>query len=110
MYCNHCGKEIDEMSIVCIFCGVPTGRPNPAAASSAGVSSKDPNEPARGGFIALAIFVPVAGVALAIMNFIDGKKRAGKAYLITAIVSAAVTVTLCVTIYLLLMFYLLTGF
>ncbi len=24
MFCNHCGKEIDDKAIICVNCGVPT--------------------------------------------------------------------------------------
>lgn len=25
MYCNNCGKQIDDRAVVCVHCGVPTG-------------------------------------------------------------------------------------
>lgn len=24
MFCSHCGKEIDDRAVVCVYCGVPT--------------------------------------------------------------------------------------
>lgn len=24
MFCRHCGKEIDDKAVVCIYCGIPT--------------------------------------------------------------------------------------
>lgn len=24
MFCRHCGKEIDDKAVVCVYCGIPT--------------------------------------------------------------------------------------
>lgn len=43
------------------------------------------DEPANGGFIALSILIPIVGIIFGCVSMSDGKKRAGKAYLIAAL-------------------------
>jgi hypothetical protein len=45
---------------------------------------------ANGGFIALSIFFPIVGIILGIVEMSKGNKKAGKTYIITAIISWAV--------------------
>jgi len=93
MYCNNCGKEIDNEAIVCVYCKTPTGRPIPpqSVAPSAPITPVKPqynDEPPKVGFIILSLFVFVAGAILTATHFIDKKNRAAKAYLIATIISA----------------------
>lgn len=47
-------------------------------------------EKANGGFIALSFFFPIVGIILGIIDINKGNKKAGKTYIITAIISWAV--------------------
>ncbi len=31
MYCQNCGQEIDDKAVICVHCGVATGKPVPTA-------------------------------------------------------------------------------
>lgn len=94
MYCKNCGKEISDESSACVHCGAITGSPMPGAKSNpapAAAPVNDPNEPANVGLIILSVMVPLAGVVLGILQLNDGKKRAGKAYLMAAIITLGVS-------------------
>lgn len=93
MFCNNCGKEIDDEAIVCIHCKTPTGRPVPTpqvtpVAPSTPVRPQGYDDPPNPGLIVLSLFVFVAGIILTVTHFIDKKNRAAKAYLIATIISA----------------------
>ena len=45
---------------------------------------------ANGGFIALSFFFPIVGIILGIIDINKGNKKAGKTYIITALISWAV--------------------
>jgi hypothetical protein len=84
MICWKCGSTIDDRAAVCVHCGAAT----PLGMSiSQGVQKApgDPNEPANVGFIVLSIFVPMFGIIFGAVESGNGKKRAGKAYLISGI-------------------------
>jgi peptidoglycan/LPS O-acetylase OafA/YrhL len=34
MYCPNCGKQIDDKAVICVHCGVATGKPAPAVTGS----------------------------------------------------------------------------
>ena len=59
MFCNNCGKEISDEAVICVHCGVATGRPMPGAQVNpvpAAAPVNDPNEPANVGFVVLSVF------------------------------------------------------
>ena len=102
MYCNNCGKEISDEAIMCVHCGVATGRPMPGAQANTvpyGVSYNDPNEPANTGLVVLSVLIPLAGIIMGAIHLSDGRKRAGKAYLTAALITIGVSVLLTVLFY-----------
>lgn len=83
MICPYCGEEISDLAVVCPKCGVSIERvPNP--------TGSDGEQKANGGFIALSFFFPIVGIILGIIDISKGNKKAGKTYIITAIISWAV--------------------
>lgn len=81
MYCKNCGKEIHDDAVMCVHCGVPTGK-------SMKINSKEADlyEPANTGLVVLSVLIPLAGIILGIINISSGKKHAGKVYLWTGII------------------------
>ncbi len=62
MFCNKCGKEIDNEAAMCIHCGVPTKN-----------GSKDVGGKSRITYVLLAIFLGIWGIH----NFYAGYKKRG---------------------------------
>ncbi len=58
----------------------------------------NPDEPANGGIIALAILIPIVGIILGCVNMSDGRKKAGKTYLIAALITIGVYVLIGIII------------
>ena len=80
-YCSHCGKVIPENAVVCIFCGCQASNIQIVQTNGPG---KD--EPANVGLVVLSVFINIVGIILGIVSLTDGKKRAGKAYLLAALI------------------------
>lgn len=99
MYCNNCGKEISDEAVMCVHCGVATGRPIPGAATTNNYRANDPDEPANTGFIILSVLIPLAGIIMGAMHLSDGRKRAGKAYLTAALITVGAAILLSVLFY-----------
>ena len=78
MICPHCDHEVSDLAVMCPNCGAPLD--NRGAAPEG-------EQKANGGFIALSIFFPIVGVILGIVEMSKGNKKAGKTYIITAIIS-----------------------
>lgn len=83
MYCSNCGAVIDDKAVVCIHCGAATAVGN--VMQQPYTAPVDPDEKPNGGMIALALFIPMIGIILGAIESSNGKKRAGKAYLIAGI-------------------------
>ena len=97
MFCSNCGSTIDDNAAVCIHCGAVTARG--MSMGVGGVKAPvDPNEPANGGFIVLSLLIPLVGIILGAIESSNGKKRAGKAYIISAVASIVFWVVLSLLI------------
>ena len=102
MFCNNCGKEISDEAVICVHCGVATGRPMPGAQVNpvpAAATLNDPNEPANVGLVVLSVLVPLAGIVMGAIHLSDGRKRAGKAYLTAALITIGASILLTVLFY-----------
>ena len=83
MYCRNCGAEINEDAVICMSCGVPTGKDAP---------KKEQNVLALVGFI-LSFFMQIAGLIFSIIAYrrckenpeLEGKNMALAGILISAI-------------------------
>lgn len=101
MFCRECGKQIDNDSIVCEFCGYKTGKtlqqnyenqqhspytdftcPLPKVENKAVEDDK-----VNVGLIILAVLVPFAGIILGAVFMNQGKRKSGKYYIIIGFVA-----------------------
>ena len=103
MYCTNCGASIDNSSVVCIHCGAATGIGMHMQQTYK--APVDPDEKANGGFIALALFIPIVGIILGAVESSNGKKRAGKAYIIAGVCSMCFWLLFSIVLTLFLTFF-----
>lgn len=76
MYCNHCGSQVADQAVVCVKCGVATGR--------GAVDGDRSKSTSRILYVLLAIFLGYFGVH----NFVAG-------YTKNAIIQLAITICTC---------------
>lgn len=100
MFCRNCGKQIDNDSIVCEFCGYKTGKTlqqnyeNQQHSPYTDFTCPLPkvenysaeNDKVNVGLIILALLVPFAGIILGAVYMNQGKRKSGKVYLIIGFV------------------------
>lgn len=95
MYCNNCGKEIDDNAIICIHCGVSTQANQPMS-----VVYEDGE---LGGLLTVVCFLaPIAGLILYLVwkNIMPNKaKLAGKWALIGVGANIAFTILYAVFLF-----------
>ena len=90
MYCNKCGKEIDDRAVICPHCGCPVRGSGPAA-----------DDAPSAGFAVLCAFIPVVGLILYLMwekEYPQKARSAGKGALIGVIVAIGVYISLFVMV------------
>ena len=75
MYCKNCGKEIDDLAVVCPNCGVATGNNQPASDDTGSI-----------GWGLLGCCIPIVGLILFLV-WRDTKPKNSKAAGIGALVS-----------------------
>lgn len=80
MYCKNCGKEIDDLAVVCPNCGVATGNNQPASDDTGSI-----------GWGLLGCCIPIVGLILFLV-WRDTKPKNSKAAEIGALVSVCVSV------------------
>lgn len=66
MFCKNCGKEIDDKSYVCPYCGIKTDTDK--------AEKTDENSGSRAGWGILSFLIPLVGLIL----FLPGNKIARK--------------------------------
>lgn len=89
MFCNNCGKEIDDNSAICPNCGIPVKSGN-----SADLGVKPADAPSTG-FAVLGFFFPLIGLILYLVwkaNYPLKAKSCGKGALIGVIVEVVLYV------------------
>lgn len=77
MYCNKCGKEINDEAVVCIHCG---------CAVNNGSARNNPLAPAEEDkvsaiIVICTILIPLIGIILGIVNLCKKKTKSGGIYL-----------------------------
>lgn len=82
MYCQKCGKEIDNEAVVCIHCGCAT--------KNQALRKEDSDVRTSGGLIALSILFPIVGIIMGIVymqSYNETRRDAGRTYLKTALIT-----------------------
>jgi len=86
MYCNNCGKEIDDKAVICIHCGVPAGNQV--------IQTTSANDGDLGCLLGGACFLmPIVGLILYLVwnsTMPKKAKAAGKMALISTIIGVVV--------------------
>ena len=85
MICPNCGNAIDDNAAVCVHCGVPTVYGSAIGLSNPNAAPVNPEEPASKGMLILSFLIPLAGIIIGATDSSKGKKRAGKACMISAV-------------------------
>lgn len=88
MYCSNCGKEIDDLSKHCVYCGVPTNSQN----TSSNIQDDNQTGCLIGG---LCFFFPIVGLILYLIwkeTKPESAKFAGKWALIGFIVNVGLSI------------------
>lgn len=62
MYCNKCGKEIDDEAVVCIHCGCAVNGVKRSKVSEEAV------QPLSKGMVLLCTFLPVMGIVMGLVE------------------------------------------
>lgn len=88
MYCQKCGKEIDDEAVVCIHCGCATKNQMDQTAGN-----KDSDVRTSVGLVILSILFPIVGIILGVVyrqSYNETRRRAGNAYLIAALITIGI--------------------
>ena len=80
MYCKNCGKEIDDLAVVCPNCGVATGNNQPASDDTGSI-----------GWGLLGCCIPIVGLILFLV-WRDTKPKNSKAAGIGALISVGCSI------------------
>lgn len=82
MFCNNCGKEIDDKAVVCVGCGVPVVAKDKALDP---INGKAVAASGGGGILALGIIALCSAVLTAIFVFIPTLSLLGLLFLIASL-------------------------
>ncbi len=102
MICPNCGNVVDDNAAICVHCGAATPKGIALGIGKTPEPPVDPNEPASKGMTALSFFIPMFGIIYGAIESGKGKKKAGKAYLIGAVLGMVFWVVV-ITIFTILM-------
>lgn len=111
MYCRHCGKEIDDKAVICIYCGVPTDNMN-SNVTNPEPADKKINGLALAGMIVgivgavggnyLFCIPSIVGLILSIIGYKMVKTcKSGKGFAIAGIIVSAVSLFFWILIWVL---------
>lgn len=95
MYCNHCGADIDDKAVICVYCGSQVMPAAGTGASPVGDAEKKQNNLATAAIIC-AVLAPVVGLILGLVAMSKSKtlNGAGKNLALAAVIVAAVRLAL----------------
>lgn len=93
MYCDNCGREIDDRAVICPHCGVAVGK-------RAMQNVEQSNTLAIVGFV-LSFFIALAGLICSILGYKKSKNEGAphKGLALAGIIISAVSIGLAVLIY-----------
>lgn len=113
MFCRECGKEIADNSVFCNYCGAATDNVSNTAAQQPIQPQQgqyippypqqyqhavDPDEPVSGAIIAVCILLPIIGIILGCVFMSDGRKAAGKTYIIASLISIGISLLIAIIV------------
>ena len=90
MFCKNCGKEIDEKSYVCPYCGIKTDTDK--------AEKTDENSGSRAGWGILSFLIPLVGLIL-FLTWKQDRPKTAKVCGISALVSVVLNVILSIIVY-----------
>lgn len=93
MFCNNCGKEVDEKAIVCIHCGVELKKKEPV---------EDYNQSKKGIGILLSLLLGLFGLLIGVILYPAGtvaRKTFFKGWLVTFIVYICVSIVVYIIVF-----------
>lgn len=93
MYCDNCGREIDDRAVICPHCGVEVGKRGYQPA-------KQGNTLAIVGFV-LSFFIAIAGLICSILGYKKSKNEDAPygGLALAGIIMSAVSICLVIIIY-----------
>ncbi len=93
MYCENCGREIDDNAVICPHCGVAVGR-------KANQSVEQGNTLAIVGFV-LSFFIALAGLICSIIGYKKSKNEGAphQGLALAGIIISAISMGLALLIY-----------
>lgn len=97
MYCSKCGKEINDLAVICVHCG--------CAVESRQAPVKNPDDAPSFGWAFLGFLIPVLGLVLFLTNK-ETYPRKAKSAIIGTIVGFCVSIVIsivCSVIYTIVM-------
>lgn len=87
MFCKTCGKQIDNDSAFCRYCGCQTMFPAISAEKPVDCQ-ENIGDKTNGWIVFLSVLVPLAGIILGVKYQKKGRKKSGITYLVVGIASA----------------------
>ena len=114
MYCKNCGQQIPDDAQFCSSCGYSTGsRPNnneqntqPQQTTNTNTQNKEHNEPKTALGVIFSLFLGLIGLLIGILLYPEGTVARNtfiKAWLITYIVTMAITLVGSFLVYIVIM-------
>ncbi len=98
-YCSHCGKEIADEAVVCIYCGCAVPRLRYQATPAPELRQEKTADKADAALIVLCVIFPIVGLILWALKKEETPKAAG-AYGKAALISFCVEIGVTLFIYL----------
>lgn len=87
MFCKKCGSEMPDNSEFCAKCGAKADKSEQYFVNVS--AAKTPiDDTVSAGLVILSILIPLVGIIMGFVFHSEGRKHAGKTYIIVAIVSA----------------------
>ncbi|MDE7289910.1 MAG: zinc-ribbon domain-containing protein, partial [Oscillospiraceae bacterium] len=103
MYCQKCGKEIDDKAIFCIYCGSTTkNQTYQTYQTHQTVRNKASDSKASTGLVILSFVSPMIGFIMGIIHMLStngDSKSAGIKYIIVALIGTVFSILCGICVY-----------